>query len=82
MVRETATIDGVTDATLFEAVIIPPLKQVPRFDVLSLIRATAPEVLDQVRNSTVRWWNYGDRCGGVSIPNPHCHARGVVTCPR
>jgi hypothetical protein len=45
------TIDGVADATVFEAVLIPPLKGTPRFDITMLLRATTPEVLAQVRSS-------------------------------
>ncbi len=51
LVREIETIDGVADATVFEAVIIPPIEGVPRFDVTLLARATTPEVLAQVRSS-------------------------------
>ena len=53
LVREAETVDGVADASLFEAVIIPPLDGVPRFDVTLLIRATTSEVLAQVRTSGV-----------------------------
>lgn len=53
LVREIETIDGVTDATLFETVIIPPLEGVPRFDVTLLTRATTPEVLARVRTSLI-----------------------------
>ena len=51
LVREVRTLDGVVDATVFEAVLIPPLEAVPRFDITLLLRATNPEVLAQVRGS-------------------------------
>jgi hypothetical protein len=50
LARDAKAIDGVADATVFEATIIPPLKDVPRFDVTLLIRATTPEVLAQLRS--------------------------------
>jgi hypothetical protein len=40
----------VADATVFEAVLIPPLEGIPQLDVLLLLRATTPEVLAQVRS--------------------------------
>jgi hypothetical protein len=51
LVREAETLDGVAGATLFEAVLIPPLKDLPRFDVILLLRVTTPEALAQVRSS-------------------------------
>jgi hypothetical protein len=50
LARDAKTIDGVADATVFEAVLIPPLKGIPRFDITLLLRATTPEVLAQVRS--------------------------------
>jgi hypothetical protein len=58
LVREAKTVDGVAGATVFEAVVIPPLRDVPRFDVIVLLRATTPEVLAQVRDS--RPWQQAD----------------------
>jgi hypothetical protein len=49
LVRHAKSIDGVADATLFQAVLIPPLKGIPRFDITLLVRATTPEVLTEVR---------------------------------
>jgi hypothetical protein len=49
LVREAKALDGVADATVFEALLIPPLEEVPRFDIILLLRATTPEVLAQVR---------------------------------
>jgi hypothetical protein len=51
LARDAKAIDGVADATVFQAVLLPPLEGLPRFDVSLLIRATAPEVLAQVRSS-------------------------------
>jgi hypothetical protein len=51
LAREARTIDDVADATVFEAVLIPPLEDVPRFDVTLLLRAATPEALAQVRGS-------------------------------
>jgi hypothetical protein len=51
LARDARTIDGVADATVFQAVLIPPLEDVPRFDVTLLLRATTPEALAQVRSS-------------------------------
>jgi hypothetical protein len=48
---DARAIDGVADATVFQAVLIPPLEGIPRFDVILLLRATTPEVLAQVRSS-------------------------------
>jgi hypothetical protein len=50
LARDARTIDGVADATVFQAVLIPPLKGLPRFDIILLLRATTPEVLAQVRS--------------------------------
>lgn len=50
LARDAKAIDGVADATVFQATIIPPLKDLPRFDVTLLLRATTPEVLAQVRS--------------------------------
>jgi hypothetical protein len=50
LARDARTIDGVADATVFQAVLLPPLKDVPRFDITLLLRATTPEVLAQVRS--------------------------------
>jgi hypothetical protein len=49
LVRDATSIDGVADATLLEAVLIPPLKGIPRFDITLLVRAATSEVLAQVR---------------------------------
>jgi hypothetical protein len=57
LVREARALDGVAGATLFQAVLIPPLEQVPRFDVTLLVRAT-PEALGQVRG--LRVWRQAD----------------------
>jgi hypothetical protein len=51
LARDARIIDGVADATVFQAVLLPPLKDVPRFDITLLLRATTPEVLAQVRAS-------------------------------
>ncbi|MQA15483.1 MAG: hypothetical protein GEV09_15320 [Pseudonocardiaceae bacterium] len=58
LVREIETIDGVADATVFEAVLIPPLEGVPRFDVTLLTRTTTPDVLAHVQSSD-RWQQLG-----------------------
>jgi hypothetical protein len=50
LARDARTIDGVADATVLQAVLLPPLKDVPRFDITLLLRATTPEVLAQVRS--------------------------------
>jgi hypothetical protein len=50
LAHDAKTLDGVADATVFRAVLIPPLKGIPRFDVTLLLRATTPEVLAQVRS--------------------------------
>jgi hypothetical protein len=47
---DAKSIDGVADATVFQAVLIPPLEGLPRFDVTVLLRATTPEALAQVRS--------------------------------
>jgi hypothetical protein len=54
LARDATSIDGVADATVFQAVLILPLKGLPRFDVTLLLRATTPEVLAQVR--ALRGW--------------------------
>jgi hypothetical protein len=51
LVREARALDGVAGASLFQAVLIPPLKDLPRFDIILLLRATTPEALAQVRSS-------------------------------
>jgi hypothetical protein len=51
LARDARTIDGVADATVFQAVLLPPLEGLPRFDITLLIRATTPEVLARVRSS-------------------------------
>ncbi len=51
LVREVERLEEVADATLFEAVLIPPVLGVPRFDITLLVRASAPEVLTQVRRA-------------------------------
>lgn len=49
LVRELRAVDGVVEARVFEAVLIPPLEGMPRFDVTVLVRATTVEALDQVQ---------------------------------
>jgi hypothetical protein len=51
LARDAKTLDGLAEAAVFQATIIPPLEDVPRFDVLLLLRATTPEVLARVRSS-------------------------------
>lgn len=41
--------DGLTDATVFETALIPPLAGVPRFDVVVLARAAGTEALATLR---------------------------------
>jgi hypothetical protein len=50
LANDAKSIDGVADATVFQAVLIPPLEGLPRFDVAVLLRATTPEALAQVRS--------------------------------
>lgn len=50
LIRELTAVDGVVDATVFEAVLIPPLQGVPRLDVTLLTQATTPETLAQVQS--------------------------------
>jgi hypothetical protein len=49
LAHDAKAIDGVADAAVFQAVLIPPLEGLPRFDVILLLRATTPEVLARVR---------------------------------
>lgn len=51
LVRELEQTEQVADATVFETVLIPPVPCVPRFDITLLVRATAPDVLTQVRQA-------------------------------
>jgi hypothetical protein len=41
--------EGVVSATLYRTEMVPPLPEVPRYDVLTLIRTRTPDRLDQVR---------------------------------
>jgi hypothetical protein len=50
LANDARSIDGVADAAVFQAVLIPPLEGLPRFDVALLVRATTPEALAQVRS--------------------------------
>jgi hypothetical protein len=50
LASDARSIDGVADAAVFQAVLIPPLEGLPRFDVAVLLRATTPEALAQVRS--------------------------------
>lgn len=52
LTTELAKVDGVVDATVFEAVLIPPLPGMPRFDVTLLAQTTTPEARAHVRSSS------------------------------
>ena len=44
-------LDEVVRATVYRAVLIPPIEGVPRFDVMVLLETTSPEKIDGVRSS-------------------------------
>ena len=45
------TLDEVVRATVYQAVLIPPLEGAPRFDMTVLLETTSPEEIDGVRSS-------------------------------
>jgi hypothetical protein len=49
--RQLEALDEVVRATVYQAVLIPPLEGMPRFDVTLLIETTSPEAIVQVQNS-------------------------------
>lgn len=52
LARELETLQEVLAATVYQAVLIPPVQNSPRFDVLVLIQTTSPEVIPTVQETT------------------------------
>jgi hypothetical protein len=48
LARQLETLPEVVAATVYQAVLIPPLEDSPRFDVLALIQTTSPEAIPKV----------------------------------
>jgi hypothetical protein len=44
-------LDEVVRATVYRAVLIPPIEGAPRFDVIVLVETTSPEEIDELRSS-------------------------------
>jgi hypothetical protein len=44
-------LDEVLRATVYRAVLIPPIEDAPRFDVIVLVETTSPEEIDELRSS-------------------------------
>jgi hypothetical protein len=49
--RQLEALGEVVRATVYQAVIIPPIEGMPRFDVIVLIETTSPEEIAEVQNS-------------------------------
>lgn len=51
LARQFETLDEVVKATVYEAVLIPPIEGTPRFDVILLVRTASPEAIAAVETS-------------------------------
>jgi hypothetical protein len=51
LARQLEALDEVVQATVYQAVLIPPIEGIPRFDVMVLIETTSPEAIAEVQAS-------------------------------
>lgn len=51
LARRFETLEEVIKATVYEAVLIPPIEGMPRFDVILLIQTTSSKTITKVQNS-------------------------------
>ena len=49
--RRLEELDEVIKATVYRAVLIPPIEGMPRFDVIVLVQTTSPETISEVQTS-------------------------------
>lgn len=51
LARQIEVLDEVVRATVYRAVVIPPMEGMPRFDVIVLIQSTSPEGISAIQTS-------------------------------